>query len=204
MGMAYPIVTDHRAIRTWDVILSVWVVMWSAIALVIAFEIHDLTRISDTLVDSSEVLEETGVVLTSLRDVPVVGDRVEDVEREIIEAARSARISGDASRNNITRLSVLLGLAIAFLPTVPVVGLYVPLRVSWNRDVRAVLKALRESGDDPTFREILARRAAERLPFHQLVDVSSDPWRDLERGHYDALSRAELRRLGIVHEESPD
>jgi len=204
MGMAYPIVTDHRAIRTWDVILSVWVVMWSAIALVIAFEIHDLTRISDTLVDSSEVLEETGVVLTSLRDVPVVGDRVEDVEREIIEAARSARISGDASRNNITRLSVLLGLAIAFLPTVPVVGLYVPLRVSWDRDVRAVLKALQESGDDPTFREILARRAAERLPFHQLVEVSSDPWRDLERGHYDALSRAELRRLGIVQEESPD
>jgi len=204
MGMAYPIVTDHRAIRTWDVILSVWVVMWSAIALVIAFEIHDLTRISDTLVDSSEVLEETGVVLTSLRDVPVVGDRVEDVEREIIEAARSARSSGDASRNNITRLSVLLGLAIAFLPTVPVVGLYVPLRVSWDRDVRAVLKALQESGDDPTFREILARRAAERLPFHQLVEVSSDPWRDLERGHYDALSRAELRRLGIVQEESPD
>jgi len=87
---------------------------------------------------------------------------------------------------------------------VPVVGLYVPLRVSWDRDVRAALKALRESGDDPTFREFLARRAAERLPFHQLVDVSSDPWRDLERGHYDALSRAELRRLGIVQEESPD
>ena len=175
-----------------------------AIALIIAFEIHDLTLISDTLVDSSEVLEETGVVLTSLRDVPVVGDRVEDVEREIIEAARSARASGDASRNSITRLSVLLGLAIAVLPTVPVVGLYVPLRVSWDRDVRAALKALRESGDDPTFREFLARRAAERLPFHQLVDVSRDPWRDLERGHYDALSRAELRRLGIVQEESPD
>ena len=204
MGMTHPIVTDHRAIRTWDLILSVWVVMWLAIALIIAFEIHDLTLISDTLVDSSEVLEETGVVLTSLRDVPVVGDRVEDVEREIIEAARSARVSGDASRDNITRLSVLLGLAIAFLPTVPIVGLYVPLRVSWDRDVRAALKALRESGDDPTFREFLARRAAERLPFHQLVDVSSDPWRDLERGHYDALSRAELRRLGIVQEESPD
>jgi hypothetical protein len=204
MGMTHPIVTDHRAIRTWDLILSVWVVMWLAIALIIAFEIHDLTLISDTLVDSSEVLEETGVVLTSLRDVPVVGDRVEDVEREIIEAARSARASGDASRNSITRLSVLLGLAIAVLPTVPVVGLYVPLRVSWDRDVRAALKALRESGDDPTFREFLARRAAERLPFHQLVDVSSDPWRDLERGHYDALSRAELRRLGIVQEESPD
>ncbi len=204
MGMTHPIVTDHRAIRTWDLILSVWVVMWLAIALIIAFEIHDLTLISDTLVDSSEVLEETGVVLTSLRDVPVVGDRVEDVEREIIEAARSARASGDASRNSITRLSVLLGLAIAVLPTVPVVGLYVPLRVSWDRDVRAALKALRESGDDPTFREFLARRAAERLPFHQLVEVSSDPWRDLERGHYDALSRAELRRLGIVQEESPD
>lgn len=203
MGMAYPIVMDHRTIRALDIILSVWTVLWIGIALVVGFEIHGLTRISDTLVASSDVLEETGVVVSSLQDIPVVGDRVENVEREIGRAATSTRDSGEASRRNILTLSVLLGVAIASLPTVPVLSIYIPLRISWEREVRTVRRALSDAGDDPSFKKLLATRAVERLPFHRLAALVDNPWGALERGDYEALSRAELDRLGVAPPEQP-
>ncbi|HZJ52407.1 MAG TPA: hypothetical protein VFF07_16545 [Actinomycetota bacterium] len=198
MGIVFPMGINHLVIRTADVVLGVWVVIWTGIALLIGFEIHDLTRISDSLIDSSAVLEETSSLISSLRDLPVVGERVENVEREIREAASGVRASGEASRRNIVALSLLLGVTIALLPTVPLLAIYVPLRVAWQRDVRAVSRALTNAGDDAGFREYLARRAVERLPLHRLVEIVDDPWGRLQRGDYEALSHAELDRLGLA------
>jgi hypothetical protein len=78
--------------------------------------------------------------------------------------------------------------------------LYLPWRLQLVRDRRAVGTALELAGDDDreALMEVLARRAAARLPYRTLQRVSADPWEDIRSGRYEPLARAELARLGIA------
>jgi hypothetical protein len=92
---------------------------------------------------------------------------------------------------------VLLALSIGLIPTLPLLGLYAPLRVAWTRDTRSVRRALEQSPADPALNEYLARRAAANLSFADLRAVTTDPYGDLAAGRFDALAALELERLGL-------
>jgi hypothetical protein len=128
--------------------------------------------------------------------VPLVGDRIAETAAPVREAGDNARRSALQSRQAAHDLSWLLGVAIALLPTLPVLGLYLPARVALVRDRRAIARAVRD-GSDAGLEETLARRAVVNLPFHRLREVSAAPLDDLARGRHGALARAELRRLGL-------
>ncbi len=204
MGIAYPIVSSSRLIRVLDVLLLFWILAWLLLAILIGREIRELKRLSSTVVASSDVLHETANVLRALKDLPLVGEQVATAEDAVERAADSARVSGRASRHTIDALSILLGISIALIPTVPLVGLYLPLRISWRREVRAVHNALFEAGSDPMFREFLARRATEKLAYHQLRQIEANPWRAMEEGRFERLSEAELHRLGLRRRDTDD
>ena len=82
-------------------------------------------------------------------------------------------------------------------PTLPLLGLYLPLRWAWTNDARAVRRALKRAPTDPLLVEFLARRAVSNFPYDKLLAVSPQPFRDLEEGRYDLLAGLELDRLGI-------
>ncbi len=178
-------------------------IVWIVVAIAVFLEIRDLKRLSETLVASSRVLEETGDVLGSFTELPLVGDEAERAEEEVRETAASALRSGRSSQSNIDVLSVLLGLAIALVPTVPLVALYLPLREASLKEVESVKGALREFEDDPLFHEFLARRATQRLSYHELRTISPNPWRDIRDGRFESLTRAELARLGVESMQKP-
>jgi hypothetical protein len=92
---------------------------------------------------------------------------------------------------------VLLAIAVALLPSIPVLTFYLPARLERRREASALRRALRDYGADPEFHAFLARRAVEALGYHQLRRVTLTPWTDIERGEFLALAEAELRRLGI-------
>ncbi|HEX9411687.1 MAG TPA: hypothetical protein VF986_08350 [Actinomycetota bacterium] len=193
--------SSGRAIRVLDAGLVVWMVAWVVLGIAIGREVRHLTRLSDTVVTAGRAVQETGQALQTLEGVPFVGGRIAALDRRIQAAGRSAVVSGEESRASIGNLAVLLTVTIAVIPTVPILALYAPFRISRRRDVRAVRRAAKRAAkraaDDPAFEEFLARRAAQNLPYHRLREVSSNPWRDLEEGRYRALADAELRRLGI-------
>ena len=186
-----------RRILVLDAVVLAWVAAWIVIGILVADEVRNLRQLSDTVVTAGKAIETTGRALGPLGRLPLVGDQVSRVRGQIEAAGRSAAASGTASRGSIDRLSVLLAVSIILIPSVPMVAIYAPLRLSWTRDVRAVRASLRRSGDDPVFVEFLARRAAQHLPYHRLREISPNPWRDIESGHHQALARAELVRLGI-------
>jgi hypothetical protein len=119
------------------------------------------------------------------------------VADEVEAAGRSAQESGRDSRDSTENLSVLLALCIGLIPTLPLLGLYLPLRWTWTHEARAVRRALRFRPDDPLLTEFLARRAVVNFSYDRLLAVSQQPYRDLEEGRYDELARLELERLGI-------
>jgi hypothetical protein len=188
---------DRRTIRILDAALVVWVAAWIVFGVAISREVHGLTKLSDTVVKAGTALERTGSALGGLRSLPVVGGRIGTVEDQARVAARSARASGRSSRKNIEDLSLLLGLAVAIVPSLPALFVYVPFRLARAREARALQQAVSGSADDPALWEFLARRAVDNLPYDRLRQVSPNPWRDLEEGRFEALAVLELARLGF-------
>jgi hypothetical protein len=180
-----------------DAALIGWAIAWIVLAFAVAREMGGLSRLSTTVVLAGRALEETGDVLGSFDRVPFLGDQVGEVSERIRETGTSARRSARASRESVENLSVLLGISIALIPTLPLAALYVPLRVGWQRERWAVRRALRRDEEGALLEQYLARRAAQRLPYERLRAISDDPWRDLAEGRYTALADAELARLGL-------
>jgi hypothetical protein len=189
--------TSTRTVWAIDALVVVWVVTWIVLAVLIRNEIRNLNSLSDTVAVAGGAVKDTGAALHDLEALPFVGEQIGRVADQIDAAGDSAVASAAQSRTSISRLSVLLTIAIAVIPTVPVLAAYAPVRVSRFREVRAVRRAAAGAGDDPAFQEFLARRAAENLPYHRLRQVTPNPWRDLEAARYGPLAEAELRRLGL-------
>jgi len=175
----------------------VWVVLWVGLALLVGREVRNLRDLSDTVVTAGVAIEETGGLVRNLGNLPFVGNQVSSVADQVEEAGRSAQVSGRDSRDSTENLSVLLALSIALIPTLPLLGLYLPLRWAWTNDARAVRRALKRTPSDPLLVEFLARRAVSNFSYDKLLAASPQPFRDLEEGRYDALARLELDRLGI-------
>jgi hypothetical protein len=190
------VVPSAPRIVAFDTLVATWVVLWIAIAIGVAHDTRQLADVGETVSQTGTAIQQVGGALGS---VPLLPAEVSDTADSVQAAGASAIEGGQTSADATRRLAILLALAIAVIPSVPVLGLYLPLRLWRLREARQVETALRDCGDDPGFREFLARRAAENLSFQELREVSTQPWVDLREGRFDGLAEAELMRLG-VHE----
>lgn len=180
-----------------DIALIVWSVAWIAMGIAVSREVNGLAELSDTVRTVGGAVEASGGALEALSDLPLVGETIVGPSDQIEEAGRSAQESGESSRGSIDALSVLLGLAIALVPSVPLIALYLPGRISRAREADAMRTAVRLSGEDPEFQEFLARRALQHLSYRRLQEIAREPWRELPEGRHERLARAELERLGV-------
>jgi hypothetical protein len=196
MGIAFPR-SEAGLIHALDVAVVLWVAAWIVLAIFVGREVRDLRELSDTVVLAGVAVEDTGELLATLDNVPLIGGQVGDVAQEVQEAGASARQSGRESRDSTEDLGVLLALSIGLIPTLPLLGLYAPLRIAWTRDVRSVRRALVEGSTEAVLNEFLARRAAANLSFDDLRAVTADPYGDLAAGRFDGLADRELERLGL-------
>lgn len=116
--------------RSLDSAVALWVALWLLLGAWTAVEVWRLGELTRTVADSGRALDEAGKALESLRPVPVVGTRSAELGEQV--RANSVDIVRDArqARGSFRRLSVLLGLAVAVVPTVPVVAMRRVLRRS--------------------------------------------------------------------------
>ena len=184
--------------RSLLVVVVLWVVLWLAVGAVTAFQVRQLTEVSDSLVESADALDVAGLALQDIGRLPLVGERPEALGNQVRETAREIDRAGTASRETVRTVSLLLGLALILIPVVPVVAVYLPLRRAGTRERRTVKRALADGGQDPSLEEFLAHRAVQNLPYDTLREVSADPWGDLRRGSFRRLANAELTRLGLA------
>jgi hypothetical protein len=180
-----------------DVVLVVWSVAWVLVGVRVAHEVEGLTRLSDTVVKVGEAVDASGQAIESLASVPIVGDRLDDPAHRIRTAGQSALASGRSSRGSIHNLSPLLGFAIALIPTVPLLGLYLPLRIGAIRDRRALDRLVRTHRGDPRLPRLLAQRALARLPYEDLAAATLDGSEVVATGSTGRLAGAEMARLGV-------
>ena len=140
-------------LRTLDISLGVWVACWLIAAVVVATSIKGLEDSGVAVVTAGDGLEETSAglrraasglnetaaALGAIDDLPFVpgnpGEAVErtaeDVQRFAVRVratADDARAAGSDAQDAARTLAIVLGLAIALVPTVPIVALYLLLR----------------------------------------------------------------------------
>jgi|SRR5579862_1533976 len=185
-------------IRMLDGVVLVWVICWIAMGVEVGRDIRQLTVVPRTVISTSQAVDGMANSIEQLANLPVVGSQIRPIVAGVHAQASSIRNSGTATDQSIRELSILLGFAVALAPTTPLLALFIPLRISQEREAVAFRRAVRQQQDDPVFEEFLARRAAEHLPYHRLREVSHDPWRDIQNGNFRALADAELRRVGVA------
>lgn len=143
----------NRTVLMADLAVAAWAIVWIVLGVVVAREVRQLDDLSDTVVTAGEALDQTGDGLRgtsdSLREIhralqvleslPIVGREIEEnlqgaadtldgIAAEVEETARSAQASGRVSKESTADLSVILGLAVALVPTLTLLAAYAPFR----------------------------------------------------------------------------
>jgi hypothetical protein len=169
-----------------DVAIAGWLIAWIIMGIQVGREVGQLGDLSDTAVLAGTAIEQTADVLDQIGRIPLLGTPVGDLADSIRRAGTSARQNGAATRDDVHDLSVLLGISIALIPTIPLAAVWIPLRVRWRRERQAVERAL--ATGSPDLERLLAERARTSLPLDQVLALAADR---------QALAHAELERLGV-------
>ena len=186
-----------RTVRRLDIALAAWMVFWLALAAWMVVDIRRQTELSDNVTAVGSALSRTAQTFDSLSLLPLVGGRISQFTGEIEDTAAKVERSGRDSHASIESLSVLVGVAVASIPTILMLVLYLPFRLSWRRNVAEVRRALAASPPGPLIDAYLARRAVDNLSYDRLQALSDDPWRDIEQGRVRSLADSEIARLGL-------
>jgi hypothetical protein len=115
-------------VRILGVFVLLWTVVWIFMGIWTRQEVQTLRQLSNTVIQSGGAVKRTGDALQDLRSIPFVGSDVARVGRQVSASGISARRSGRSSRAAVDSLATLLGVAIALVPTVPMIVLFL---VTW-------------------------------------------------------------------------
>jgi hypothetical protein len=110
-------------VRLLGVFVLVWTVVWILVGIWTRHEIGTLRQLSTTVVTSGAAVQQTGDALQGLRSIPFVGGDVARIGRQVSAAGVDAKRSGRSSRTAVGNVATLLGIAIAIVPTVPMIAL---------------------------------------------------------------------------------
>jgi hypothetical protein len=190
-----PAFLSVRTMRWLNVGLAIWAACWIGIAAYTAYEVSSLRTLSHTVVKAGTATESTGHALAAIGHLPFVGGQITQLAEQAIAAGASARSSGASTATTVDRLALLLGIAIALIPTVPLLALYLPLLLSWRRDRAAVRQAIVRWDGEVGLEAFLARRALTHMRFDELRGLGYDGTEGSAPN--SELAAAELRRLGL-------
>lgn len=197
MSSSGSVLPAGRALVALDAVIALWVVAWVTLGLAIGHQVSGLRALSQTTTKVGSALRQTGATLDTLGSLPLVGRQLGQTARQIEDAGASTVASGHASRDSVHSLSWMLALAIAVIPSIPVIGFYLPVRLLAVRERRRLRAVVAAHGEDPAFRRYLAHRALLTMPYDRLVATEREPWAGYSDGAFEALADSELRRMGI-------
>ena len=174
-------------------------VAWVTVCVLAARAAHDaLLRLqapARTMQDAGESIRGVfGEAARTASDMPFVGGDLARALGTGTDAGESLAAAGREQIETIASVAVGTEIGIVVLGAVPVLVLWLPLRLRYARAARSAIAARAVDTD------LLALRAIARRPVPELLRVSPDPaaaWRRDDREAVHALATLELRSLGL-------
>ena len=185
-----------RTLRRWILTAAGYIVASLAVGAAGGWQIWSLAELHRSLLEAADALTLTARAVGLVGEVPVVGAGADQLAGSITDTAEEVRRNAVAVRGQVHVPAVVAGVAVALLPTVPLVAVYLPMRVAHAR-AAAGLKRKLAGSTDPMLVEHLAHAALSRVPFAELRHVPGQPWQDVEQARHRPLPAAELTRLGL-------
>lgn len=180
---------DMPARRARQIVAEVLTVVGVALSIRAGIAVHgSITR----LAEPGRAAQDAGLSLAdaagrgerAAADLPLVGSTL----RRPFEALRDGGISlaeaGQAQQAFVADLALWLGVLVAALPVLVLLGFYLPRRIRWVREASAAVRL----AEMPDGTQVLAARALVTLPLRQLAQTGTDP---------PALATALLTAFGI-------
>jgi hypothetical protein len=180
-----------------DIVLAAWVCAWVVLGVAIGLEVSHLSALSSAEVSVGQAVHTVGSALHTLSGVPLVGGAIAAGAGAVQDSGTSAVNTGHETASTITALSVLLAIAIAVLPSAPVLLLYVPARLRRHREAAAVRRGLQDPARRAELREFLAHQALHTLSYRRLSRLGVPLAGPLTEDDLSVLAEAQLRRLQI-------
>jgi hypothetical protein len=192
---------DTPARRTRQLLSDVLVLLWVGLWVWLGRRTHDvvlgLRGPADSITAAGDSVHRS---LAGAGDqagrIPLVGDQL---EQWLGQAARSGTTLSDAGASMATaveRVALVLGLVVALVPIVMVVGLWLYVRIGFARRAAAAQRFV-DSGSDL---DLFALRALANQPMRALARVCDDPvgaWRRQDTVVIRELARLELHDQGL-------
>ena len=185
----------QRSIVAIDLLVVVWTIAWIVLGIAVGTFVERLGAVGEGLEDAGQAIGRAGDAVDTLSDVPLMGEGFSTVAEEIRGIGRETAQNGRSVENDVDSLAVLIGAGLALGPTLPILAVWIPPRVSRERERHALRKSLKS--DDRVALAYLANRAVATRLFRELRTASDDPVADLAAGRYEALASLELDHLSL-------
>lgn len=191
------LVPSARTMRRWDLAAALCGTLVVVLGFLAGLQVWQLAELHRGLLGAAEALDTTSRALGLLEDVPIVGGGADELAGEVATTAAQVRAGALGARSDVRTLGLLLMVGIVVLGLLPLLLVYLPVRLARTRELRGLRRHLAAEPPDPLLVEHLARAALRRVPFGDLRRVGDRPWRDVDEGRHHELAAAELRRLGV-------
>ncbi|HEY6423288.1 MAG TPA: hypothetical protein VIY28_08615 [Pseudonocardiaceae bacterium] len=193
------IYAERRGRATRQVVADMLVVAWVVLVVVMARAawvlVGRLGSSAQRFTGAGEAIRGTFEdAARSAAKVPVVGDRLAGAFGPGVGAGETLASSGRELSHAAGAFAFGTAVAIVLIGAVPVVLVWLTLRVRWVIAARSALAARAVDTD------LLAFRALTRQPIRRLLSVCAEPataWRRNERTALDRLAALELAALGL-------
>jgi len=138
-----------------------------------------------------------GETARDVGDAPLVGDTLARPFQALASTSRDLAETAQSYQDAVADLALLTGVMVGLVPTVILLVLYLPRRLSWVVEASAASRLMRAR---PASMELLAVRALARQPLSRLARLGPGVvtgWRDGDPDATDTLARLELDELGL-------
>jgi hypothetical protein len=186
----------QRSVVAIDVLVLLWTVAWLVLGITVGTFVERLGSVGESVEGAGHAIHRAGDAVGRLSEVPLVGEGFEAVANEIHTIGDETVQNGRSVEQDIDTLALLIGVGLAVGPTLPVLAVWIPPRMSRERERRALRRSLK-SGDGVALAYLANRAVAGRL-FRELRTASDDPVADLAAGRYEALAALELEHLALA------
>lgn len=180
-----------------DAFVTFWVVLWATVGFLTALQVWSLSTVRDAAFASARAADTAGRGLQEISRLPLVPDGPGELGEQVRSAARETRASASQIEEDLRQLALLLGVAVALVPSAPLLAGYLPDRLRRVRAARVVREELDTQGRSAALDAYLAHQLVTRLTLEELRAVSADPVGDVVRGDHAPLADEHLRRLGL-------
>jgi hypothetical protein len=184
-----------------DLLMLGWVIFW----VWLATKVHD--KVGDLAGPGRDAENAGDSLARSLRsaadradDIPLAGDKLRAPFDEGAGAGQDFAAAAQSYQDAVAELAKFTAIAVAIIPVVMLLALWLPRRIRWIIAASAARRLLRSSAGDDRALDLFALRALVNQPLSKLSRITEDPahaWRTQDPAALESLADLELAQLGL-------